>query len=263
MMRILSLFILFSGGLAGCLGQQHPAGDPAVHWGLGLTIPASLPPPGPFLEGEASTAAFAAALNETIAQVVKDCKAPDSTLSEARGQLASELFFLAILTTVRGCVDTGEQARQMRTESRRDGSAEKVFVQLRARAVQAVADESALMSRLPPPGSLADIHVQSTLMGYIASLAAFIDTGDKSMEDYNRTQEEGSLDTAYLNLLESINASDGYTHFVARYPWSDGICTPPDIHDLQVRATTEIAWVLNASRVLEPPRNGEPFSQIY
>ncbi|HUR63721.1 MAG TPA: hypothetical protein VM241_04485, partial [Candidatus Thermoplasmatota archaeon] len=46
-------------------------------------------------------------------------------------------------------------------------------------------------------------------------------------------------------------------------PWSDGICTPPDIHDLQVRATTEIAWVLNASRVLEPPRNGEPFSQIY
>jgi hypothetical protein len=265
MMRPFSLSILLFGALAGCFGQ-HPtttATEPPIHWGLGLTIPHPLPAPGPFREGQDNTTAFAVTLNRTITQVLKDCKAPAGILPQAREQIRLELFFIAILTAIDGCGNTDEQARQLREETKRDGTANETYARLRAQAVQAVADENALLSHLRPPGSIPDADVQGTLMGYVASLAAFIDTGDKSMADYNRTNRDVSLDTAYLNILSPINAKDAYAFMVERYPWSDGVCTHPDLDVLKARISSEIAWILNASRVLEPPREGEPFSQIY
>jgi hypothetical protein len=100
-------------------------------------------------------------------------------------------------------------------------------------------------------------------MNHASTLAAWIETADRSFADYNRTHRDVSLDTAYLNLLESTNTRDVFTYFVARWPWSEGVCAHPDLDTLKARISAEIAWVLNTSRMVEPPREGEPLSQIY
>lgn len=258
-----TLFPLLVSMMAGCLAPDSSDELP-IRWGLGLTLPSQLPPPGPFREGTENTTALLQAMNRTIAQVLRDCHAEDPARAseEAWNIMASGRVYGGIRVAINACSNRSEQARLLTEATRRNGTEWQVYSQLRQKAREAMAEMEDLLSRLPPPGSMADAQLLRSMMIRHTNLREFLGTADSLFEGYNKSRNPLNLESAFLNVLNPINGKDPTIFFLARWPWSSGICNPPDLARLVAWMDSEIEWILAEALRVEPPPKDAPLEDI-
>jgi hypothetical protein len=175
----------------------------------------------------------------------------------------SGLLLEEITQTLLACSDPWEPGTQLAKSARENRTEAATFDRLHRGAVAAVQTQADRLTARPQPGTLADTQVLARLMSTNSFFSRVISTAERAFASYNSTHNPLDLDSAFLNTLRPTLGTAPLTAFVEAYPWSTGVCQAPDTLALATRLRTEVGWILNESKRLEPPSPDLPISEIY
>jgi hypothetical protein len=236
---------------SGCLGPSVDPAEVALRLpplGLGLEIPAALPPPGPFVEGKGLEALEDFLRGEGQA-ILAECQSPNPQAPVILQYIAEENYAYAIEDLIWAC--TGESNRQLGREAMNTGTEEETYELLHGFAMEALASARAALSAHPGPGNPTEAQLLMYMMRKHVRDALFIEHAESS---YWAAYQNGTfrdyvtLINAYLSLTGPTDRSWAMIEILDRYPWSAPPCEPPDFESLAERTRESLDTAFATAR---------------
>jgi hypothetical protein len=197
--------------------------------------------------------------------VFSQCRATSNELNATRGEIARQNLLRAVDRILAACEGPAWRlSEKMAEQAIANGTEERDFWRLQARANQSMAEAADYISRyLASPGTVVDAEVQDHIMFQHTSYLLNFNGARRSLDGYRQNHNRLDLNTAFLNVLVPLYGVDSTAHFMARFPWSKGVCEAPDVAVYGAKLMGQISHLMNESLRLEPPSEGFPVNEIY
>lgn len=252
--------------LAGCLSPLSPSGDskdPTPPLGMGLELPDTLPPPGPFREDPGHLKILENFLNVQGREILEDCGRPQAH-ERLVPYLEEEHHWSALGELTAGCRE-GTEHREIVDQAMKNGTEKETYNDLMLEALESIDTMEKAIDGHAGPGNTVEAQLLYRLM--VSHIDGILTVTETVPEMWDATDQKSDLGlrNIYANLMSPVARGGVMMEILDRFPWSGGHCELPDIEVNEPRITEKIEYATQLAHGLDhhKERGDEPVNIHY
>ena len=254
--------------LTGCSEPEAKPEDPIV-WGLGLDLPAELPPPGPFLEDDSELQHLFAFANESIRPMFDRCEHPDRP-ERFVSNLAAKRDMYAFIHLRDVCEKSDSQASRAAAMAAIANGTEVSEFQARSERMNATLDALVdALHALPTPRTRTDAEFHAWIARYVHERILYREGAISNYQSYIETKGQQYAEMHLINAFRTTfnvpRYAEAYLHFMQDYDWTwqDGACALPAVEAAHAEIQASYDRALELAQDLADPDDAQWISTFY